>query len=260
MTVLRPDLWQQDTGPFDIVGDVHGCARELDKLLNKLGYKLNSRGPRGRRTTRINHPENRKIILVGDLVDRGPMSMDVLRFAMQGEEDGTVRGVIGNHDDKFLRWLKGREVRVTKSLQTTIDETLSEKPKFLADARHYLENLPSHLILDNGKLIVAHAGLPEKYHGIESRSSRIFAMYGETTGQTDDLGFPIRRDWARNYRGDATVVHGHVAEKKVRHVNNVWCLDTGCVYGHKLTALRWPEMEIVQVKAKKDHFPHPRFA
>ncbi|QNL19560.1 metallophosphoesterase [Hyphobacterium sp. CCMP332] len=260
MTVQRPDIWQQETGPFDIIGDVHGCAKELEKLLEKLGYELTSRGPRGRRTTHIRHSGNRKVILVGDLVDRGPASMDVLRTAMHGETDGTIRCVIGNHDDKFLRWLKGREVRITRSLQTTIDEADKEKPKFLDDVRHYLEHLPSHLILDKGRLIVAHAGLPQKYHGIESRSSRVFAMYGETTGQTDDLGFPIRRDWARNYRGDATVVHGHVAEKKVRHVNNVWCLDTGCVYGHKLTALRWPEKEIVQIKAKRDWFPHPRFS
>jgi Calcineurin-like phosphoesterase len=260
MTVQRPDIWQEETGPFDIIGDIHGCAKELDKLLEKLGYELTSRGPRGRRTTRIRHPESRKVILVGDLVDRGPASMDVLRTAMQGEIDGTIRCVIGNHDDKFLRWLKGREVRVTKSLQTTIDEADKEKPKFRDDVRHYLEHLPSHLILDKGRLIVAHAGLPQKYHGIESRASRVFAMYGETSGQTDDLGFPIRRDWARNYRGDATVVHGHVADKKVRHLNNVWCLDTGCVYGHKLSALRWPEAEIVQVKAKRDWFPHPRFS
>ena len=260
MTVQRPDIWQEETGPFDIIGDVHGCAKELEKLLEKLGYVLKSRGPRGRRTTHVHHPENRKVILVGDLVDRGPASMDVLRMAMCGEIDGTIRCVIGNHDDKFLRWLKGRDVRVTKSLQTTIDEAEKEKPKFLDDVRHYLEHLPSHLILDKGRLIVAHAGLPQKYHGIESRASRVFAMYGETTGQTDDLGFPIRRDWARNYRGDATVVHGHVAEKKVRHVNNVWCLDTGCVYGHKLTALRWPEADIVQIKAKRDWFPHPRFS
>jgi len=260
MTVQRPDIWNHESGPFDIVGDVHGCAKELDKLLEKLGYELNSRGPRGQRTTRIRHPKNRILILAGDLVDRGPVSMDVLRFAMQAEKDGIAKCVIGNHDDKFLRWLMGRDVQVTKSLQTTIDEAAHEKPKFLNDARCYLESLPSHLILDQGKLIVAHAGLPEKYHGIESRSSRAFAMFGETTGQTDDLGFPIRRDWARNYRGKAIVVHGHVAEKKVRHVNNVWSLDTGCVYGHKLTALRWPEMEIVQVKAKKDWFPHPRFS
>jgi protein phosphatase len=260
MNALQPHIWKDQTGPFDIIGDVHGCARELDKLLEKLGYHLTSKGPAGKRTTRVTHPEGRKIILVGDLVDRGPHSMDVLRFAMQAERDAMALCVIGNHDDKFLRWLQGRDVRVNKGLQTTIDETGNETPKFLEDARHYLEHLPSHLILDDGKLIVAHAGLPEKYHGIESKASRAFAMFGETTGQTDDLGFPVRIDWARNYTGKAVVVHGHVAEKKVRHKNNVWCLDTGCIYGHKLTALRWPEMEILQVKARQDWFPHPRFS
>jgi len=260
MTALHPQIWNDRPGPFDIIGDVHGCARELEKLLEKLGYHLTSKGPAGKRTVRLSHPEGRKIILVGDLVDRGPYSMDVLRFAMRAEQDGMAKCVIGNHDDKFLRWLEGRDVRINKSLQTTIDETVRETPKFLGDAKHYLAALPSHLILDGGKLIVAHAGLPEKYHGIESKTSRAFAMFGETTGQTDDLGFPVRLDWARNYTGNAIVVHGHVAEKKVRHKNNVWCLDTGCVYGHKLTALRWPEMEIVQVKARRDWFPHPRFS
>lgn len=259
MTVQRPDSWNDQAGPFDIIGDVHGCARELEKLLKKLGYTLKSRGPRGKRTTRIAHPDGRKVIFVGDLVDRGPASMDVLRLAMQGQADDTSRCVIGNHDDKFLRWLMGRDVQVSSSLKTTIKETKQEKRNFLNQARAYLESLPSHLILDGGKLIIAHAGLPEKLHGIESRQSRAFAMYGETTGQTDDLGFPIRRDWARNYTGAATVVHGHVAEKKVRQKNNVWCLDTGVVYGGKLTALRWPEEEIVQVKAKRDWFPNPRW-
>jgi protein phosphatase len=260
MTLRKPDSWIAETGPFDIIGDVHGCARELEKLLEKLGYRVKTRGPRGARRTRLSHKDNRKIIFVGDLVDRGPWSMDVLRLAMQAEEDGIARCVIGNHDDKFLRWLKGRDVTINKSLQTSIDESRNEKPKFLEEARHYLESLPSHLILDEGRLIVAHAGLPERYHGIESRTSRAFAMFGETTGQTDDLGFPVRLDWARNYTGQAVVVHGHVAGRKVRHKNNVWCLDTGCCYGGKLTALRWPEQDIVQVKAKKAWFEHPRFS
>ncbi|GJL97804.1 MAG: hypothetical protein DHS20C06_16210 [Hyphobacterium sp.] len=260
MTALRPQIWKDRTSAFDIIGDVHGCAKELEKLLEKLGYQLKFRGARGKRTVTISHPDNRKIILVGDLVDRGPASMDVLRFAMQAEKDDMALCVIGNHDDKFLRWLQGRDVRINKSLQTTIDEAAQESPRFLEDVRRYLEHLPSHLILDGGKMIVAHAGLPEKFHGIENKASRAFAMFGETTGQTDDLGFPIRIDWARNYTGQAVVVHGHVAEKKVRHKNNVWCLDTGCVYGHKLTALRWPEMEIIQVKARRDWFPHPRFS
>lgn len=255
----EPLVWQNEHGPFDIIGDVHGCMRELEKLLEKLGYQVKTRGPRGKRTSRISHPEGRRVVFVGDLVDRGPHSMDVLRLAMKAEKDGSARCVIGNHDDKFLRWLKGRDVRVSSSLKTTIKETKQEKRKFLEKTRDYLDALPSHLVLAGGKLVVAHAGLPERYHGIENRTSRALAMYGETTGQTDDLGFPVRLDWARNYRGAATVVHGHVADKKVRTSNNVWSVDTGCVYGGKLTALRWPEMELVQVKAKRDWFPNPRW-
>lgn len=255
----EPLVWKSETGPFDIIGDVHGCARELEKLLGKLGYDVKTRGPRGKRSATVSHKDGRRIVFVGDLVDRGPASMDALRLAMKAEKDGIARCVIGNHDDKFLRWLKGRDVRMSTSLKTTVDEAKAEKAKFLDKARFYLESLPSHLVLDNGRLVVAHAGLPERYHGIENRTSRSLAMYGETTGQTDDLGFPIRLDWARNYRGAATVVHGHVADRKVGRRNNVWSIDTGCVYGGKLTALRWPEQELVQVKAKRDYFPNPRW-
>jgi protein phosphatase len=86
-----------------------------------------------------------------------------------------------------------------------------------------------------------------------NRKVREFAMYGETTGETDEYGLPVRYPWASDYRGRAAVVYGHTPVPEAEWLNNTICIDTGCVYGGKLTALRWPERELVQVPASRVH-------
>ncbi|MFF7749802.1 polynucleotide kinase-phosphatase [Streptomyces sp. NPDC007971] len=227
------------TGPFDIIGDIHGCAAELESLLAELGY------------TDGVHPEGRTAVFVGDLVDRGPDSPGVLRRVMSMVASGNALCVPGNHENKYGRYLKGRNVQHTHGLAETIAQMEGESEEFRAEVRRFLEGLVSHYVLDGGRLVVCHAGLPEKYHGRTSGRVRSHALYGDTTGETDEFGLPVRYPWAEDYRGRAAVVYGHTPVPEATWLNNTICLDTGAVFGGKLTALRWPERELVDVPAER---------
>ncbi|MFJ9665458.1 polynucleotide kinase-phosphatase [Streptomyces sp. NPDC101219] len=227
------------TGPFDVIGDIHGCSAELDALLGKLGY------------TDGVHPEGRTAVFVGDLVDRGPDSPGVLRRVMAMVRSGDALCVPGNHENKFGRYLKGRKVQHTHGLAETIEQMDGESEEFRAEVREFIDGLVSHYVLDGGRLVVCHAGLPEKYHGRTSGRVRSHALYGDTTGETDEFGLPVRYPWAEDYRGRAAVVYGHTPVPEATWLNNTICLDTGAVFGGKLTALRWPERELVDVPAER---------
>ncbi|MDH6439301.1 protein phosphatase [Streptomyces sp. SAI-144] len=227
------------TGPFDIVGDIHGCALELESLLGKLGY------------TDGVHPEGRTAVFVGDLVDRGPDSPGVLRRVMSMVKSGNALCVPGNHENKYGRYLKGRKVQHTHGLAETIEQMESVSDEFRSEVREFIDGLVSHYVLDGGRLVVCHAGLPEKYHGRTSGRVRSHALYGDTTGETDEFGLPVRYPWAEDYRGRAAVVYGHTPVPEATWLNNTICLDTGAVFGGKLTALRWPERELVDVPAER---------
>lgn len=251
--VDRRPLWtdrRADTGPFDMIGDVHGCAGELEALLGHLGYQVIWSGQK----VEIIPPNGRKLVFVGDLVDRGPHTPDVLRIVMTAVAAGHANAVQGNHDHKLNRWLAGRTVKISHGLQDSIDQLAQEPAEFQADVRVFLDNMRSHYWLDGGRLAVAHAGLKEELIGRGSLAVREFALYGETTGETDEFGRPVRLDWAANYRGKTAVVYGHTPVPDTEWVNNTLCLDTGCVFGGKLTALRWPEKEIVSVPASRAYF------
>nr|WP_230882243.1 polynucleotide kinase-phosphatase [Planomonospora sp. ID91781] len=231
------------TGPFDIIGDVHGCRAELEALLRELGWRV---GPDG-----ATHPEGRTAVFVGDLVDRGPDTPGVLRLVMGMVAAGTALCVSGNHEQKLARALNGRKVRVAHGLQESLDQLAAEPEEFRKAALEFMDGLISHYQLDGGRLVVAHAGLKEAYHGRASGRVRSFALYGDTTGETDEYGLPVRYPWAREYRGRAMVVYGHTPVTEPEWVNNTICLDTGVVFGGRLTALRYPSREIVSVPAEK---------
>ncbi|MBO0655541.1 polynucleotide kinase-phosphatase [Streptomyces triculaminicus] len=240
------------TGPFDIVGDIHGCRSELESLLTALGYAL-VRDEAGRPVDAA-HPEGRTLVFVGDLVDRGPDSPGVLRLAMGMVAAGHALCVPGNHENKLGRWLNGRQVNVAHGFAETIEQLEREEqrdPAFRERARTFVDALVSHYVLDGGRLVVCHAGLPEKYHGRNSGRVRAHALYGDTTGETDEFGLPVRYPWAEDYRGRAAVVYGHTPAPAATWLNNTICLDTGAVFGGKLTALRWPERELVDVPAEQ---------
>ncbi|KIF07144.1 metallophosphoesterase [Streptomyces sp. RSD-27] len=227
------------TGPFDIIGDVHGCSSELETLLGRLGYEDGV------------HPAGRTAVFVGDLVDRGPDSPGVLRRVMGMVKSGSALCVPGNHENKLGRYLKGSTVRQTHGLAETVEQLSRESEEFVKEVREFISGLVSHYVLDGGRLVVCHAGLPEKYHGRTSGRVRSHALYGETTGETDEFGLPVRYPWAEDYRGRAAVVYGHTPVPDTTWINNTICLDTGAVFGGRMTALRWPERELVDVPAEK---------
>jgi protein phosphatase len=252
--VARQPLWtdkRSDHGPFDIIGDVHGCADELAALLAQLGYAVTWTVTAGERSVAITPPPGRKLVFVGDLTDRGPRSPDTLRIAMAAVESGCGYAVEGNHDNKLRRWLDGRDVKIAHGLQQTIDQLAAESAHFRAAVRAFVGDLRSHYWLDGGRLAIAHAGLKEGMIGRASATVRDFALYGETSGETDEFGLPVRMDWADAYRGATTVVYGHTPTPEAEWVNNTICIDTGCVFGGRLTALRWPEKELVSVPAAR---------
>jgi len=250
VSIVREPLWndrRSETGPFDIIGDIHGCYDELRELLGELGWIV-SEDDDGR-PTGATHPEDRTLVFLGDLVDRGPKVPDVLRLAMAMVEAGTAICVNGNHEAKLLRTLDGRNVRIAHGLAETLEQLEAEDDAFVQAVRDFLRGLISHYRLDGGGLVVAHAGLIEKYQGRASGRVRSFCLYGETTGEIDSFGLPVRADWAAEYRGSASVVYGHTPMPAAEWVNNTICLDTGCVFGGRLTALRWPERQLVGVDA-----------
>jgi polynucleotide kinase-phosphatase len=252
--VSRERPWNDRTdihGPFDIVGDVHGCASELRSLLTELGWRIEYDGDVA---VGAAHPEGRQAVFVGDLVDRGPDTPGVLRLVMGMVGAGTALCVSGNHEAKLVRALKGAKVTVSHGLAESLAQLDAESDEFRTSALDFMDGLISHYVLDDGKLVVAHAGLKESYHGRSSGRVRSFALYGDTTGETDEYGLPVRYPWAQEYRGQAMVVYGHTPVPKAEWINNTICLDTGVVFGGSLAALRYPEREIVSVPAEQEWY------
>jgi polynucleotide kinase-phosphatase len=238
-----------ERGPFDAVGDVHGCLSELLTLLDRLGYAI-VRDAQGRAVDAA-HPEGRRVIFLGDLVDRGPDVVGVLRLAMGMVASGSALAVPGNHEAKLVRALRGARVTPTHGLAETLAQLAAESEEFRERVAAFCYDLVSHLVLDEGRLVVAHAGLKEAYQGRASGRVRAFALYGETTGETDEFGLPVRYPWAQDYRGSAVVLYGHTPVPTVEWINNTACLDTGCVFGGSLSAMRYPEREVVSVPAER---------
>lgn len=260
--IERVPLWtnkRHEHGPFDIIGDVHGCFEELEELLTLLGYNIaRLESENGQSSFSIEPSPGRKAIFLGDLVDRGPDSSSVLRLAMSMVEAGHAFCVPGNHDDKLRRVLEGRNLKIGYGLELTLAQLENETPQFRDRVRAFIDGLVSHFVLDEGRLVVAHAGMKAEMQGRASRAVREFALYGDTTGETDELGLPVRLNWAADYRGHAMVVYGHTPVLEAEWLNRTINIDTGCVFGGKLTALRYPEKELVSVAARRVYFEPPR--
>ena len=261
LSITRQRLWvnrRDDAGPFDIIGDVHGCFDELHALLDALGYQVTRHDEEGEPRFEVQPPAGRRAIFVGDLVDRGPDSPNVLRLVMEMVEAGTALCVPGNHDIKLLRALQGRRVKIAHGLSQTLDQLQGESVAFRKRLIAFLDGLISHYVFDEGKLVVAHAGLSEALQGRASRWVRDFALYGDTTGELDEFGLPVRRDWAARYRGEALVVYGHTPVAEPRWLNHTVNIDTGAVFGGALSALRYPEQAVVSVAALRQYAVPPR--
>jgi protein phosphatase len=247
--VHREALWNNrkaEHGPFDIIGDIHGCYDELCELLIKLGYEVD----KANFTVHATKPP-RRLIFLGDLVDRGPDSPAVLKMVMNTVESGLALCVPGNHDIKLMRYLNGKNVQIKHGLELTVEQLANESDEFKQRAKTFIDKMVSHYVLDEGKLVVAHAGLKEEMQGRGSGAVREFCLYGETTGEIDEFGLPVRYNWASEYQGKAMVVYGHTPVPEAQWFNNTIDIDTGCVFGGKLTALRYPERELISVDAQE---------
>ncbi|WP_242928182.1 metallophosphoesterase [Pontibacter vulgaris] len=234
-------------GPFHIIGDVHGCFNELLLLLRKLGYTITDNYEQKRYV--VEPPSGCKVVFVGDLVDRGPNSPEVLRLVMDMMDQDVAYCVSGNHDNKLYRKLMGRNVQVRHGLELTMEQLEKYNKAFVTRVKDFLEKLPHHILLDEGRLVIAHAGLEERHHGRDTKGARELCLYGPTTGEVDEKGLPIRLDWAADYCGKAVVVYGHTPIHVPRWRNNTINIDTGCVFGGKLTALTYPDHVLTQVDA-----------
>lgn len=243
---------KDEKGPFDIIGDIHGCFDELTELLIKLGYSINRvEENKNNFGFDVISPISRKVIFLGDLVDRGTDSPSVLRLVMSMVNSGVAYCVPGNHDLKLQKYLNGKNVQLKHGLEETVKQLETESAEFKSLTEKFLYSLISHYVFDSGKLVVAHAGLKEEMQGRGSGAVRSFCQFGETTGEIDEFGLPVRYNWAKEYRGKAKVIYGHTPVPEAEWLNKTINIDTGCVFGGKLTALRYPEEDIVQVNAKR---------
>ena len=255
LKITREPLWtdqRSEHGPFDIIGDIHGCYDELTELLTNLGYQIDAFSD-DEMLLHARHPEGRIAFFVGDITDRGPRNVDALRLVMGMCAEGSAKCVVGNHDFKLNKWLKRKEVTLNHGLDLTVAELEHTSDEFRRSVSEFVWDLRSHSWLADGKLVIAHAGLKADMHGRGSGNVRTFAMFGETTGEIDEFGLPVRLEWAREYRGKADVVFGHTPMLDAEWLNNTMCVDTGCVFGGRLTALRWPERETVSVAARAEY-------
>lgn len=230
---------------YDIIGDIHGCYEEFILLTKKLGYIWNDKT--------CKHPDDRKLAFVGDLTDRGPDSISVMLTVAKLVQEANAYYVPGNHCDKLYRYFQGRKVQETHGLETTVAELKALDNKRYKHVRHQfcslVESSPLYQVLDDGRLVLAHAGIREDYIGRQDKKVKTFVLYGDITGERHPDGSPVRRDWALKYLGNPWIVYGHTPVKEARFINHTVNIDTGCVFGGKLTALRYPEMETVSVES-----------
>lgn len=226
---------------LDIIGDIHGCFDEFARLTKELGYEWKEDIP-------VHH--ERQLAFVGDLTDRGPQSLNVIEIVHRLViEKQNAYYVPGNHCNKLYRFFLGNKVQITHGLETTVAEydLLDNKGKNRIKQKfiQLYEQSPLYKQLDDGKLIIVHAGIRSDMIGRHDKRVKTFALYGDITGKTNPDGTPERRDWAADYKSAAWIVYGHTPVKEPRFVNHTVDIDTGAVFGGKLTALRYPEFEIV---------------
>ncbi len=230
---------------YAVIGDSHGCFYELKELIEKIWEK---------------YGKDTFIISVGDNIDRGDYNLDTLNYCMELFEKGKFLEVQSNHMNKFVRWLKGNNVKVSYGLEKTINEfnslSSSLKEKLREKILSYWEKIPLYLIINNDT-VIAHAGIKDEFIGKADKKVRSFVLYGATTGRVLDNGFPERLDWTKWRKlneNSPKIVYGHQVFDEPYINNKCYGIDTGCVLGNKLTAYL-PQLDKFEfVKAKKEYF------
>nr|WP_263326332.1 polynucleotide kinase-phosphatase [Neobacillus sp. Marseille-Q6967] len=245
---------------IDFIGDIHGCYEEFLELLAKLGYQENEQGY-------YIHPEGRKLLSLGDMLSRGPRSLEALQFFQKHVAAGLAYMIDSNHGWKIARWLDGKNVKLAHGDENVKEEfeeyerqfgeeatlTLKEQMKSLL-----LESKSHYIIQKNGVnvAVAVHAGIRDHYIGKESQRISDFCRYGDTNG-LDENGKPIRKDWTLGHKSSELILWGHDPKPQPLLVNNTLNIDQGVVFGGSLTAYRYPEKQLVSIKAKKDYADVP---
>ncbi|MEC5423588.1 bis(5'-nucleosyl)-tetraphosphatase PrpE [Virgibacillus sp. C22-A2] len=233
---------------IDVIGDVHGCFKELLELLHTLGYEQQENS--------YIHPDGRIPVFLGDITDRGPDSLQVVQLVYEMVVvHNKAHYVPGNHCNKLYRFFLGNNVQQRYGLETTVAEY-----KALSDAQQdsicnqfitLYEQAPLYLNLPEVNAVIAHAGIKESYIGRTDKKVKTFVLYGDITGKVQADGRPIRGDWAKEYTGNKWVVYGHTPVKEARFINKTVNIDTGCVFGNALSAFRLPEEQLVSVPSSQ---------
>jgi len=232
---------------FDVIGDIHGCYEEMNELLIHLGYIQN--GPH------LYHPEGRIPVFLGDLTDRGPSSLAVVEDVCRWVKQSDAMYCPGNHCDKLYRYFLGRNVMTKHGLETTVEElnhlATNDFKRISRSFIQLYEQAELYLQLDNQRLVVSHAGIHPDMIGSTGKQVKTFVLYGDITGETHEDGRPVRRDWASKHTFQSFIVYGHTPVQEPRWIGETVNIDTGCVFGGQLTALRWPEKITVSVPSKQ---------
>ena len=207
---------------------MHGCLFELQQLLQKCEYQ----------------PDTDALVFVGDLVGKGPNSLGVLEFAKKQQ----ALVVMGNHDLSLLKHLRG-DPTGRKEWDRLIEEMGSRKGEWM----NYIQSWPKYIEFDD--FIVVHAGMvPEQT--LEETSIDVLCTIRTWDGKGIDLNRPGQDPpWYELYKGAKPVIYGHWALQGLHVTQHTVGLDSGCVYGGKLSAWVNTTGEILQVSAKKAYRP-----
>jgi len=236
------------TGPFDLIGDVHGCYAETLRLLHRLGYHDDG--------ATWTHDEGRTAVFLGDIIDRGPAVPEVIVLVSQMAHHGTALYVPGNHDERLAAFMGGEDVVVAYGLEQTLEQLEGLDEEVRADVLARFLGLflqaPPYLWLDEGRLVAVHGGLEESMIGTFDAEVWQFCLMGKVA--IDGPNQVRRLDWASGYRGSALVAYGHTPCPRPVFHNNTINLDQGCVFGGVLSALRYPELDTVSVQAQEPYF------
>ena len=210
--------------PF-IVGDVHGCFNEFLKLLKKINY----------------NKKKHRLILVGDIIDKGPRSFDMLKWV---KKEG-VEAVLGNNEQAFIQ-----NIQKKAPLRPALERLKKEIGQPIKEWVNWLNSWP--LYIEEKDFIVVHAGLVPGEHPRHSNPE--FLMNIRTwDGKGKDIKDETNPPWYTFYKGKKLVIYGHWAKQGLKIRSNTIGLDSGCVYGKSLSGILLPERKVVQVSALKSY-------
>lgn len=217
------------------IGDVHGCLDELQALLKKCDYRPGD-----------------LVVFLGDLVSKGPDSISVVQMA---REIGAI-GVRGNHDFEVIRWHQaiksGADAPIIGSEHFQIASGLG------ALDLKWLHSLPWYISSRELNALFVHAGFVSGIRLGKQNPRLMMNMRSILPDGTVTSKFFSNWPWSRLWDGPQTVLFGHDADRGLQQYEHAIGLDTGCVYGGRLTACILPEKRLVSVSAKREYFQYRR--